>query len=77
MLDVLTHRGLNPHNSDVHCGIDGGQGSLKVGITVTERNSSKSGRAHYSDVRFCDSINNLFESKNYRVLQQKPQRTHL
>ena len=55
-MDILSHRGLDPHNSDVHCGIDGGQGSLKVGITITERNRSNSGRAHYSDVRICDLL---------------------
>ena len=52
VLDILAHRGMDPQNSDVHCGIDGGQGSLKIGITVTEKGTKKLGRAHYSDVGF-------------------------
>ena len=47
---------MDPHNSDVHCGIDGGQGSLKVGITVTERTISNPERAHYSDVRIYNLV---------------------
>ena len=54
VLDVLSHRGMNPQSSDVHCGIDGGQGSLKLAVTITERDQSEtSGRAHYSHVRKC------------------------
>ena len=39
--DLVSHliakRGMDPTNSDIHIGIDGGQGSLKVGVTITER----------------------------------------
>ena len=52
VLDVIAHRGLNPHNCDVHCGFDGGQSMLKLALTVTDRLEGDSrGRAHYSDVR--------------------------
>ena len=37
---VLFERGLDPHDCDVHCGFDGGQGILKIGVTITERNDS-------------------------------------
>ena len=51
-MDVMEHRGLNPHNCDVHCGFDGGQGILKLAITITDRLEGGSrGRSHYSDVR--------------------------
>ena len=51
VLDVMAHRGLDPHSCDVHCGFDGGQGMLKLAVTVTDRLESKeSGRSHYSQV---------------------------
>ena len=51
VLDVMAHRGLNPHTCDVHCGFDGGQSILKLALTVTDRlEGEKSGRSHYSDV---------------------------
>ena len=51
--DMIEHRELDPTTCDVHVGIDGGQGSLKVGATVTDRaDSEKSGRTRYSYVRF-------------------------
>ena len=60
VLDVLSHRGMNPQSSDVHCGIDGGQGSLKLAVTITERDQSEtSGRAHYSHVRKCPHLSFL------------------
>jgi len=37
---TLEKRGLNPDNCDVHCGFDGGQGFLKIGITLTEKNNN-------------------------------------
>ena len=50
-LDVMTHRGLNPHTCDVHIGIDGGQDILKVALTITNRlGAEKMGRSHYSQV---------------------------
>ena len=50
--DVLLHRGLNPHSCDVHCGFDGGQGMLKLGVTITDRAGvEECGRSRYSDVR--------------------------
>ena len=34
---VITDRSLNPEKCDVHFGFDGGQGSLKLGFTITEQ----------------------------------------
>ena len=52
VLNVMTHRGLNPHTFDVHCGFDGGQSMLKLALTVTDRlEGEKRGRALYSEVR--------------------------
>ena len=28
---------LKPHTCSIHCGFDGGQGLLKIGLTITER----------------------------------------
>ena len=41
-----------------HCGLDGGQGLLKIGFIVTERLEAvkEPGRAKYSDVRFLLSV---------------------
>ena len=51
--DLIEHRELDPTTCDVHVGIDGGQGSLKVGATVTDRtDTGNSGRTRYSYVRF-------------------------
>ena len=51
VLDVIARRGMNPQTSDVHCGFDGGQGMLKLGVTITDRQElDESGRAHYSQV---------------------------
>ena len=48
--DVFSHR-------DVHCGFDGGQGILKLGVTITDRaDVEEGGRSHYSDVK----IPNIF-----------------
>ena len=49
----MDRRGLNPNTCDVHIGFDGGQGILKMGVTVTDRMElDKSGRSHYSEVGF-------------------------
>ena len=55
---TLLHRGDNPHECDVHCGFDGGQGLLKIGYTITKRtNETDPGRSSYSDVCiFCGII---------------------
>ena len=53
VLKVLSERGMDPHSSDVHVGIDGGQGILKLAITATDRKDaikSSGGRSHYSEV---------------------------
>ena len=34
---VFRERGLDPFECDVHCGFDGGQGLLKIALTVTQR----------------------------------------
>ena len=47
----MVHRGLNPSSCDIHCGFDGGQGILKVALTITDRlEDEHTGRSHYSDV---------------------------
>ena len=49
VLNVMAHRGLDPQSCDVHCGFDGGQGMLKLAVTITDRQESEqSGRSLYS-----------------------------
>lgn len=51
---TLLHRGDNPHECDLQCGFDGGQGLLKIGYTITKRTTqSTTGRSSYSDVCVC------------------------
>ena len=51
VLSVMAHRGLNPQTCDVHCGFDGGQGMLKLAVTITDRLEGETvGRSHYADV---------------------------
>ena len=48
---VINHRDMSVDETDLHIGLDGGQGWLKVGLIVTDRSKEvKSGRAHYSEV---------------------------
>ena len=49
---VLQERGLNPHDCNVLCGFDGGQGMLKIGFTVADRSNvqAETGRSKYSEV---------------------------
>ena len=48
---LVSQRDMNADTSDVHIGIDGGQGMLKVGLTVTDRGDRKEdGRSKYSEV---------------------------
>ena len=50
---LIAERGLNPDLTDIHVGCDGGQGSLKLGLIVTDRSKEeKVGRAFYSQVKF-------------------------
>ena len=48
---LIEERELDPASMDVHLGIDNGQGSIKIGLTITRRQEQESsaGRAHYSD----------------------------
>ena len=47
--DMISHRNIDPVTSDVKVGIDGGQGMLKVGMTISDRdNTEHVGRSHYS-----------------------------
>ena len=47
--ELIQRRELDVNTSDVHIGIDGGQGSIKVGLTITDRATSEScGLAAYS-----------------------------
>ena len=49
--ELIERRQLDVNSSDVHIGIDGGQGSIKVGLTITDRTTSETcGRAAYSEV---------------------------
>ena len=49
----MARRGMSPQTCDVHCGFDGGQGMLKLGVTITNRlELEESGRSHYSQVQF-------------------------
>ena len=51
VMDVMARRGLTPQTCDVHCGFDGGQGMLKLGVTITDKEElEKTGRSHYSEV---------------------------
>ena len=48
---LIQCRQIDPEKSDIHIGIDGGQGSVKVGITITNRELAKpSGRLKYAYV---------------------------
>ena len=55
---TLNERGLNPGDCDVHVGFDGGQGILKIGFTVTEREKmdNDSGRSRYAQVFYIHNI---------------------
>ena len=37
---TIQERNLDSENCDVHVGFDGGQGFLKIGFTVTERQNN-------------------------------------
>ena len=55
LMSMVSHliecRDLDPEMADIHIGIDGGQGSVKVGVTVTTREDlAMQGRARYSYV---------------------------
>ena len=51
VLKILSHRGMNPAESDVHVGIDGGQNMLKLWVTITDRSDTEvTGRSLYSHV---------------------------
>ena len=73
--EIISYRGLNPNSSDCHCGLDGGQGILKVGITITDRDEvgkESVGRSTYADVsknKTPITQKNLFKVTIYIVLQ--------
>ena len=51
--DMIESREVDSMKSDVHIGIAGGQGSPKIGLTITDRDEKAvEGRAKYSDVSF-------------------------
>ena len=51
MKKVITERNIPMDSVDVHVGLDGGQGWLKVGLIVTDRSKEEvKRRAHYSEV---------------------------
>ena len=51
VLDILSHRQMDPQQSDVHIGIDGGQDMLKLGVTITDKlDVRETGRSHYAHV---------------------------
>ena len=62
VLELMKRRDLDSNNCDIHIGIDGGQGSLKVGMTVTDREIEETlGRSKYSEV----SLLNLRSHHNF------------
>ena len=40
-------RGLKPEDCDIHCGFDGGQGFLKIGFTVTDKNNNNNSKVFF------------------------------
>ena len=53
MDDVCAQCGLNSDDVDLHLGFDGGQGSLKLVLSITERNfEASAGRSTYAQVYF-------------------------
>ena len=52
VVEAMTYRGLSPSSCDIHCGFDGGQGVLKLALTITDRldDVPTTGRSCYSDV---------------------------
>ena len=62
----MAHRGLSPSSCDIHCGFDGGQGVLKLALTITDRlEDIPTGRSHYSDVSKRSTLNNIQYSIQY------------
>ena len=62
----MAHRGLSPEDIDVHVGIDGGQGWLKLGLSVTEKSeANNNGRAHYSEVHFYLFVTQILQSQTF------------
>ena len=51
---VLTERGVLPTDAHIHCGFDGGQGVIKIAISITDQSQSdqNKGRAKYSEVLY-------------------------
>ena len=51
-MKILAERGIQPTSAHVHCGFDGGQGILKVAISVTDKKKieENNGRSKYSEV---------------------------
>ena len=48
---ALCHREQSPDMVEAHVGIDGGQGWLKIGLTISGRQEAvRTGRASYSEV---------------------------
>ena len=52
---VLHERGLNPQDCNVLCGFDGGQGLLKIGFPIAEKESlgRETIRSKYPEVSLC------------------------
>ena len=61
MSDLISHRAIDPESSDVHVGLDGGQGMLKIGLTITDRDKSgQPRRSKYSDVSILTLLTGYF-----------------
>ena len=55
--ETIIKREMDPENSDLLVGFDGGQGSLKVALTITEKQEpEKLKRSRYSEVYKCKYI---------------------
>ena len=60
----MVSRNMDPDKCDLHLGFDGGQGSLKLVLSITERKVEENhGRAKYSEVKYylwMSHIQNLY-----------------
>ena len=63
---VVTEREMSVNTTDIHLGMDGGQGWLKLGLILTDRSKEENkGRACYSEVKH--TLKNIFF---YLILQR-------
>ena len=52
MRETVGARGMDPNHFDIHYGLDGGQSSVKLTMSITERaRDERLGRARYAEVK--------------------------